>query len=245
MGVVSLKILKVLKLIILWIISAIAIVILSIAFIVLVSFIQTKLFMPKEYIMWVNGFLGSRLSLVYEIYIVFGFFYIFNKAYKDNREFMKKFFKEKIIKNHKKAFIYTFLALNIVLMYTVLFNVTVITNNKIIDHTFLSPQGKEYSYSDIKKIDTGVYGKKMYLPFTHSRGEWFYIVELNDGNKIDLTKLGGTKIEDDDERFIIEKLDRQFVNMNIPKVSSMDNFEYCAKDLNKIYSDKIRSILLN
>ena len=131
-------------------------------------------------------------------------------------------------------------------MYTALFDVTVITNNKIIDYTFLSPKGKEYSYNDIVKIDTGVYGTKPYVPlqFTHSRGEWFYIIELNDGTKIDLSQVGGSKI-DDDPRFIIEKLDRQYVNMNISKVSSMDNFEYCAKDLAEIYSNKIRDILLN
>lgn len=56
--------------------------------------------------------------------------------------------------------------------------------------------------------------------------------------------MGGTK-NDEDERFIIEILDIQYVNMDISKVSSMDNFEYCTKNLGKIYTDKIRNILLN
>lgn len=234
---------KILKAIIFFVISVIVIIVLTIAFMALLSVIKTKLFTPKEYIMWVEGAFSSRLSIIYEIYIVLGLFCIFSK---NNRKLLKEMSENKIIKKCKKPFIYTFIILNIVLMYTVLFDVTVITNNKIIDYTFFSPRGKEYSYNDIVKIDTGVYGNKKYVPlqFTHSRGQWFYIIELKDGTKIDLSQVGASKI-DDDPRFIIEKLDRQYVNMNISKVSSMDNFEYCAKDLAEIYSNKIRDIILN
>jgi hypothetical protein len=87
-----------------------------------------------------------------------------------------------------------------------------------------------------------VYGKKLYLPFTHSKGDFFYVIELNDGTRIDLTEMGGVK-NDIDERFIIEKLDKQFVNMGIPKKASIVNFEY--NTLDKIYKDKIRNILQN
>jgi len=131
------------------------------------------------------------------------------------------------------------------LLYAILFDVTVITNNKIIDYTFLSPQGNQYSFNDIVKIETGVYGKKTNFPYSHySKGDFYYIIQLNDGTKIHLTDVGGTK-NGEDERFIIEKLDSQYVNMDIPKVSSMDNFEYCTENLDKIYTDKIRNILLN
>jgi hypothetical protein len=33
--------------------------------------------------------------------------------------------------------------------------------------------------------------------------------------------------------------------MRINKISSMDNFEYCTEHLDKMYTDKIRNILLN
>jgi len=80
---------------------------------------------------------------------------------------------------------------------------------------------------------------------------FFYVIQLRDGTKIDLTDEGVVTETDDvysydqDTRFIIEKLDRQFVDMGISKVSSMDNFEYCTENLDKIYTDKIRNILLN
>lgn len=154
-----------------------------------------------------------------------------------------------LIKRHKTWLLVTFITLNIITIYTILYDVTVITNNKIIDYSFLSAQGKEYGYRDIVKIYTGVYGRKLQMPFAHySRGDFYYIIQLNDGTKINLTDDGGVTDDDytytNDPRFIIEELDSQFVDMGIPKVSSMDNFEYSTEKLDKIYTDKIRDIIL-
>ncbi|MGV8984351.1 hypothetical protein [Clostridium sp.] len=236
------KILKVIKSIVFWIISLIGIIILTFSFYVLIAAIQAKLLLPPDYIIWTFKYPFSFSILIYETYIIFGFFYAFHK---DFRYFILSTVKKKFIKKHKTPIIFTFIILNIVLIYTILFNVTVITNNKLIDYTFLSPQGNEYSLNDIVKIDTGVYGKKTHFPFSHySKGDFYYIMQLNDGTKIHLTDVGGT-INDEDERFIIEQLDTQYVNMDISKISSMDNFEYCTDNLDRIYTDKIRSILLN
>jgi len=231
--------------IIFWALSFIIIIILAIAFNMLIGAIQEKLLLPQEYIMWLFKYPFSRLPLIYEVYIVFGFFYVFNKNIREAILWVISL-KESFIKRHKMFFLFTFVVLNIVLIYAILYNVTVITNNKIINYTFLSPQGKEYGYNDIVKIDAGVYGKKINSNrYPHySKGDFYYIIQLNDGTKIHLTDVGGTK-NDEDERFIIEKLDSQYVNMDISKVSSMDNFEYCTKNLGKIYTDKIRNILLN
>lgn len=231
---------KKLKVIIFLILSLIGTFILSLGTFVLIGGIQAKLFLPQEYIMWIFKSPYSRLVLIYEWYIIFGFVYILSK---DLRAFILWVInsKKSFIKRHKMSVLFIFIILNIVLMYTILYNVTVITNNKIINYTFLSPQGKEYVYEDIVKIDTGIYGKKQY---THSKGDFYYIIQLNDGTKIDLTEIGGTK-NDVDHRFIIEKLDGQYVNMGISKASSMENFEYCTKHLDKIYTDKIRNILVN
>ncbi|MCM3758263.1 hypothetical protein M3197_12400 [Sporosarcina aquimarina] len=48
-----------------------------------------------------------------------------------------------------------------------------------------------------------------------------------------------------DSRFILAKLDRQWVDMGIPKKSSMSNFKYTYDSLDGTYSNKIRSILEN
>ncbi|MDR7000738.1 hypothetical protein [Neobacillus niacini] len=54
--------------------------------------------------------------------------------------------------------------------------------------------------------------------------------------------MGGSK-NDVDPRFIIEKLDKQFVQMGIPKKSSMKYFKLTTKQLDKIYTNRIRNIL--
>jgi len=174
--------------------------------------------------------------------MIFGLFYALNKSF---RKFVLYNLKKSFIKKYRKPFISTFLILNIILIYTTLFNVTVITNNKIIDYTFLSPKGNDYNFNDILKIEAGVSGKKARFPYSHySKGDFYYIIQLNDGTKIHFTDAVGTNVGED-VRFVIEKLDILYVNMDIPKVSSMDNFEFCTEDLDQIYTDKIRNILLN
>ncbi len=89
-----------------------------------------------------------------------------------------------------------------------------------------------------------MYGKRLYFPLTHSKGDFFYIIEVDRGTKIDLTEVGGVK-NNEHEYFIIEELDHQFINIGISKESSMANFEYTTKHLDEIYTDKIRNILKN
>lgn len=235
---------KILKTIILWILSLIGVVVLTIGTSAVISAIQVKILLPEDYIMWIFKYPISDLVFIYWFYIIFGLNYILTRNFRNIHNSKKHF-----IKNHKKSLLTTFVILNIVLIYTILFDVTVITNNKIIDYTFLSPYGRQYSTNDIVKINTGIYGKTMYLPFAHySKGDFYYIIQLNDGTKINLTDESGVKITDDytqDTHFIIEKLNKQFVNHGIYKISSMDNFEYCTKYLDKIYTQKIQNILLN
>lgn len=221
------------------IISVIAIVILTIGIFILIGAVQGKLFVPQEYIMWIFKYPTNRLVFIYELYLFLGIFYIFFKGFRET-------FRTDFLVSKRKLILSTFIPLNIILFYIIISSVTVITNNKIIDYSFLHPEGREYSYNDVVKIKTGVYGKKTLrsLPFTHSKGDFFYIIELDGGSKIDLVEVGGVQ-NDEHPYFIIEKLDIQFVGMDIPKVSSMENFKYSTEHLDKIYSDKIRNILEN
>jgi len=235
------KILKILKLITIWTFSLIGMIILTISVFVVIGAIQTKLFVPQDHTLWIFKYPLSILVFIYETFIVFGFLYLINKNFRD---FIMDF-KKGFIKKYRKSLIPSFTILNIVLFYAIIFNVTVITRNKIVDFSFLSPQGIQYSFNDILKIETGVFGKKTKFPYSHyTKGDFYYIIQLTDGTKIHLTDVGGTN-NNEDPRFIIEKLDSQFVKMGIPKESSMDNFEYSTEHLDKIYTDKIQKILLN
>ena len=226
----------------LYILKLVALVILTIGIYILIITIQKKLFVPDDYLMWTFNYPASRFVLIYEVYLFLGILYIsgFRKRFKNKAARSKDSFS----KRKKKYLVALFIASNIVLFYMIVSAVTVITSNKIIDYSFLYPQGREVNYKDVVKINTGVYGKKLYIPFTHSKGDFFYIIELNNGKKIDLTEVGEIK-GDEHESFIIEELDRKFVNMGIPKVSSMKNFGYTTEYLDKIYTDKIHNILRN
>ncbi|PEJ59252.1 hypothetical protein CN692_07170 [Bacillus sp. AFS002410] len=237
-------ILRKLKSIILWILSIIFIVILTIGIFILISVLQEKLLVPKDYIMWIFRYPVSRLIFIYEFFIILGFLSIFSKNLRETKEIKDTSKNNSFLKWNKKLVLITFVTFNIVLLYTIITAVTVITNNKIINYSFLYPNGKEYSYNDIAKIQTGVYGKKRNILFRHTKGDFFYILELKNGTKIDLTDVGGVK-NDIDERFIIEKIDIKLVHMGIPKESSMQNFKYCTEDLDKIYTDKIKNIIKN
>ncbi|MFZ7942811.1 MULTISPECIES: hypothetical protein [Bacillaceae] len=218
--------------------AIIAILILTLGMFILVSLMQEVLFVPKDYIIWVFKSPYSGLVIIFELYLFVGFFYIFNK---DLRNVWKN---GAIFKKYRKLMIAAFSTFTIILLYTIITAVTVVTKDRIIDYSFFAPQGKSYSYDEIVKIQTGVYGKGRTSLFTHAKGDFFYIIEFNDGTKIDLAQVGGTK-KDEDERFILEKLDIRLVNMGINKESSMKYFEYSKKGLAKIYTDKIRSILEN
>lgn len=235
---------KIIKSIIFWVLSIISIIILSIMCFALIIFIQSKLFLPKDYLMWVFKYPASRLVFIYEFYFMFLFFYIINKRLIS----FKIPFVDGItnfIKKNKKSFTAIFTTINVILLYIIIVNVSVISDNKIKDYSIFSPLGREYSYEDVVSIDTGVYGNKIRLPFMHSRGDFYYIVEFNDGRKIDLNdSVGGTK-DNGDMYKIFEDLDASFVNTGIKKTASMENFEFFSQRVDKEYSDRIKNVLEN
>ncbi|MBM4763751.1 hypothetical protein [Bacillus sp. B15-48] len=216
--------------------------ILSIAIFAFISFIQEKLFVPSNSLIWVIKSFAAKFVFIYEFYLMFGLFLLLSK---DLRKWFSGFYK----KHHRTVFP-IFGIVNILLFYAVITDVAVVTNDKIVNHSFLTPHGKQYSYSNITKITAGIYGKNRFLG--SSKGQFYYVIELNNGTKIDFGDGGSSFVsfnEEDsneaDPRFILAKLDRQWVDMGIPKKASMSNFKYTQDSLAKIYSDKIRSILEN
>lgn len=216
-------------------------IILSVAIFAFISFIQEKLYVPDNSLIWVIKPPASRFVFIYELYLMFG---VFLFLYKDLRRWFSGFYKK-----HRRTVFPIFGIVNIMLFYAIATDVAVVTNKKIINHSFLIPQGKQYSYNNITKITAGVYGNKQFLG--PSKGDFYYIILLNDGTIIDLGDGGSSYAsfnEDNNEadpRFILAELDRQWVDMGIPKKASMSNFKYTSDSLAKIYSDKIRSILKN
>lgn len=235
---------RIFKSFLLYTLAIILIVILTIAVYLIIVALQGMLFVPEDYMMWIFKYPASRFVLVYEILLIISFFYMLNRRTKKSVEIEAFPVKKSWRRKNRKRLYFAGILINIVLFYIILTSVTVITTTKIIDYSYLAPKGKEYSYHDIVEINTGVYGDQFYLPFTHSKGQFYYVIELKDGSKIDITEVGGVK-DNEHEYFIIAELDTQLVNMNIPKVANMGNFHYSTDHLDEKYTNQIRKIIEN
>lgn len=233
---------KALKSIVFGLFGIITVLILFLAIMAFISFLQEKLFVLDSSLLLIFKSPASKFIFIYELYLMFALFLLLNK---DLRKWFSGF-----LKKHRRIVFPIFCIVNITLFYAIVTDVAVVTKNKIINHSFLVPQGKQYNFNSITKITTGIYGKKQF--FGPSKGDFYYIIELDGSTKIDLGDNGVSPIifneDDNDEadfRFILAKLDRQWVEMGIPKKASMSNFKYTFDSLDGTYSNKIRSILEN
>lgn len=215
-----------------FIMMVIVVLLFTMAFYGIVTLVQYTIFAKGEFMIWTVH--KSSTKLVFAFEIIFGCILVEKLYLKDLKiEIAKRFFKR-----YKLTIIATF----IVIMYFLVFNVSVFYNNKIVNYSFFAPQGKEYIFTDVKSIDTGVYGFKKL--FGHSKGEFYYIIQFNDGTKIDLNLDGGTK-EDKDPYQVKEEIDKTLVNLRIPKKADSKYFYLYAEHLDKKYSDRIKNILYN
>ncbi|MGD6781434.1 MULTISPECIES: hypothetical protein [Bacillaceae] len=217
-----------------YILGSILVLILSFFIFLLIGYLQYTLFVPNDYVLWVFKYPYSRFIIVIVFYLFLVFFYFF---FKKNRG--------KVSATKKRKNIWTaFIILNIIGFYIIFTSVTVVTEEKIIDHSFLHPQGEEYDFKDIVKIEAGVRGNRYYFPFTHNRGDFYYKIQLMNGKIIDLNdEASGYDEENDHPTFVLNKLDARLVDMGITKESSMDNFHYTTESLDRMYTDQIKNIL--
>jgi hypothetical protein len=197
----------------------------------LVSYIQKAIFVPKDYFMWLFNKPGNRLIFILQIYfIVFiGVKYIFSN-------FSKKL--NEIIKKHKFLFLLT----NIILIYAIIVNVSVIQKYKIITYSFLKPTGNTYTLEDIDYVETGVHGKEISL--SKSKNEFYYIVNFKDKSSINLNdtlgSIDGTK-EEMDTYLEIEIFDKYIEKNKINKIASDENIGVI--DYDKTYVDRFKRII--
>ncbi|WP_407310654.1 hypothetical protein [Desulfosporosinus sp. SB140] len=212
-----------------WVISFIVALVLIYNVMVIFTIIQEKMFLPRDYILWTFNYPVSRLSIIYIYYFIFAFF-------------VKKSGIMRYAKRNKKWFYPIFIFSNSLLIYALFFNVSVVTSNSIINHTFFTPQGKVYHYRDIVSIDTGVCEKRRFNPLVHTKGDFYYLITLKDGTAIDLNDVGGTK-NNKDIYETLEEIDKTLENARINKISKIETFEYFNKNL--IFAGRIKSILNN
>ncbi len=199
----------------------------------LISYIHVKLLVPHNFILYTFN------SPVSHLIILFLWLYFILALFPNSR----RSFVERMKKS--RWFFYGFILGNLLLIYALIFDVSVLSHNRIDNYTFLAPQGKTYPYSDIVKIETGVNAREKWLPIISRRkGDFYYILTLKDGATIDLTDTHGTPGYSDSYQ-IFSELDKVFVNRGIIKISNPESFQFLDKHIGKIYRDRIQSILNN
>ncbi|TYS68268.1 hypothetical protein FZC76_11040 [Sutcliffiella horikoshii] len=219
---------------IVYLLGCLVVLILSFFLYSFIGYLQYLVFVPEDYMLWVFKYPASRFMIIIGLYLFLIFLYFFYRKYREKTQATRK----------RRVLWISFIVTNIVGFYIIFSSVTVITDQKIIDHSFLHPQGKEYDFTDVVKIDAGVRGDRYYFPFTHNKGDFYYKIELTDGKMIDLNdEAGGYENEDEHPTYVLNKLDVRLIEIGITKKSSMDNFHYTTESLDRMYTDQIKSIL--
>lgn len=138
----------------------------------LVGLSAELLFIPNDYLFYSTG-LGAVVALtvfLIEFACVFLLIVDFISHKKGNR-------KTEYLKPYIKKTWYVIVALNIVMFYLISTSLFIVSPDKIINHRTISPFGKEYSFYDIKEINTGADGDVFYYEATMTDGKIFDFVE--------------------------------------------------------------------
>lgn len=125
-----------------------------------------------------------------------------------------------LIRKHKIIFT----LVSVIALYFAVTDVTYVTKNKIIYHSWNHPIGVTYSYSDVEEINTGYKGGT-------DKGDFYYKVNLGDRwINFDLT-VPNPEIERYNETYTeIDEFDEALMKNNPKKVSSHENEEYATLD---------------
>lgn len=127
--------------------------------------------------------------------------------------------------------------------YCCFFDITFVTEDKIIVHTPLNPKGTEYQYSDVETIKTG-FGDKTFSIYTHNeKGSFFYIIKLHGKEVVFSAPTPNTAIErySEDSYLELEDFDNALVELGIEKESSRKGYQHCYYE--KEYVDRFLRII--
>ena len=208
------------------------IVIAFLGFYIGISFIQEKLFIKGDYLIYLIKTPYSYLLFVIEIIIFSRIIKIFSKE-------KKLFSMNKGLSLWLK--IDNFLILTIIpLIYMILTSVVVVTEDDIYDYSFFNLKGNKYSFSDVEYVNTG------FIDSGRNRGEFFYNIELKNGTKL---KLAHPSMTQPSEKYDYDSwqeyvdIDKYIMNGGAKKDSSEKGSNYVQMD--KIYVDKLLNVVRN
>lgn len=217
-----------------YILGGILAIILTFLIFIGIDWLQLRIFVPNDYLMYVFKEPYSYIIFLFEAEVLIMIIAILCKIRKvnlDEHEWeynLLSFMKRNIIK---------VVVINIILLYICITGITVITKEKIIDYNFYNPIGVEYTYNDITKIDTGFLGNKKLL--YGNKGDFYYKITLKNKKQIELSDATS---DFDDTYLELEIFDKIVAEKsNARKIASKENYKLC--DIGKIYLDRFLRII--
>ncbi|WP_225742807.1 hypothetical protein [Marinilactibacillus sp. Marseille-P9653] len=139
----------------------------------LFGYIQRIVLVPDDFLLWTVNFSVNTVVVIVELALIIGLYYLFHKPFRDHIKSV--LLKITFVEKFRKPIIRSIIAIILFCFYSMITAVTVITPDKIIDHSFLHPLGREFTYKDVVKIDAKVKGERFLIPFSYSEGEFFYV----------------------------------------------------------------------
>ncbi|WP_434797580.1 MerR family transcriptional regulator [Terrisporobacter vanillatitrophus] len=219
-----------------YIVGIILALVLTILIFVGIDWLQFKIFVPNNYLMYAFKPPYSYAIFLFEIEVlimIIAILYKIRKANSDEHEWaynLLSFMKRNVVK---------VIVLNLVLLYMCVTGITVITKDKIIDYNFYNPIGVEYTYEDITDINTGFLGKRKLL--YGNKGDFYYNITLKNKKTIDLYQATS---DFDDTYLELEIFDKLALDKSkAQKIASKENYKLC--DLDKRYVDRFLRIIEN
>lgn len=233
------KLLKIIGKTLLFVLSLVLAVVLTLLFLLLLSYLQQKILIPKQHLYWIMKSPYSFLFLFFEVELIAIMGYFLSKDIKAAWHYLQNKL-ERVLPHWKRWRNGSLIVVNVVLLYFLFIHVSVLTEEGIIDHSALNPQGTFYPYESLSAIDTGIQGEKK-KSFTF-QGEFYYKVTLENGSVLNLADMGGSATEED-FRFVLSRLDKRLLDLGIPKTASTDNLSYLYETLDPIYVEAIEEML--
>ncbi len=128
-------------------------------------------------------------------------------------------------------------------LYCCAFNLTAVTQDKIIRYSPWQPMGVEYNYSDVDSIKTGFGDKNFSLVEYKRKGSFYYQIEINGQTVTFHTPTVNEKIERYEEHTYLEleEFDRALTALGIPKEADEKGWENC--DFDQEYVDRFLRII--
>lgn len=233
------KLIKIIGKTLLFVLSLVLAVVLTLLFLLLLSYLQQKILMPKQHLYWIMKSPYSFLFLFFEVELIAIMGYFLSKDMKAAFRYLQKKL-ERALPHWKRWRNGSLIVVNVVLLYFLFIHVSVLTEEGIIDHSAFNPQGTFHAYESLSAIDTGIHGKKK-KSFTF-QGGFYYKVTLENGRVLNLADMGGSSTEED-FRFVLSRLDKRLLDLGIPKTASTENLTYLYETLDPLYVEAMEKML--